>query len=206
MRSQAPLPPPRHAASLADMSLLDAIPIFARCNRLKKCDTLVASGGPVPETQKIDDADLAEANLISSEIVDGVHIPLIDIDMDAALLPSSTPGHHHLYIDKNMPFEDLIKLLEVMVEVGIVQKGFLEGTKKRGFSSLRLPHVSKYDQEEEAPKPHLKIVPKNQSLIDMEEVNLKTDLLTEKILKELAILKKNMLKLEAKLDNSELEW
>lgn len=42
-----------------------------------------------------------------------------------------------------MSFEHMIKLFEVMVEVGIMEKGFLEATKQRGFSAVRPPRTAK---------------------------------------------------------------
>ena len=130
------------------MSLLDALPKFARANKLKKANLKYTSGEEViDEDQKYEDAGLYDANLVTSEVMDGVHIPLIDLDMECALIESSTHGHNHLYINKSMPFEDLIKLLEVMVEVGLVQKGFLEGSRQRGAASLRLPHVKKENEQ-----------------------------------------------------------
>lgn len=129
------------------MNLLDAIPKFARGNRLKKIWPLFGESSDLQvEKQTEEDAGLYEANIISSEVAQGLHIPIIDLDMDAALLPSSTMGHHHLYIDKVLTFEQLIKLLEVMHEVGIVQEGVLKGAKARKYAALRLPHIHKGDE------------------------------------------------------------
>lgn len=124
------------------MSLLDAIPKFARGNRLKKAELKTGSNKFDPD-QKIEDASLYDANLITSEAAEGWHFPLIDIDMECALIPSTTPGHYHLYIDRPMRFDNYVKLLNVMRDVGIVQPGFADGTEKRGYGSLRMPHIKK---------------------------------------------------------------
>lgn len=124
------------------MSLLDAIPKFARGNRLKRAELKTGSEEFDPE-QKIEDASLYEANLITSEAAEGWHFPLIDIDMECALIPSTTPGHYHLYIDKPMTFKNYVMLLKVMRDVGIVQPGYADGTEVRGFGALRLPHIKK---------------------------------------------------------------
>ena len=130
------------------MNLLSKLPKFVRGNKLKKIYPLWQdSATPVKIEQTCEDAGLYDANVITSEYLAGYHYPIIDLDMDAALLPSSTPGHHHLYIDKLLSYDQLVRLLEVMVQVGIVQAGILEGVKKRGYATLRLPHVKKCDDQ-----------------------------------------------------------
>lgn len=89
-----------------------------------------------------------KANLVSSwTYSDGdtkYHTPVLDLDIDARLIPSTTPGHHHLIINKVMPQEDYDKLIRVMVEVGILQKGILElQWEKEGITAIRLPGVKK---------------------------------------------------------------
>lgn len=71
------------------------------------------------------------------------HLPVIDLDFDAHLEPSSTPGHFHLYLDRAMPFADYLKLLHTMCEIGLVEWGFYETAKTRGYGTLRLPGVFK---------------------------------------------------------------
>jgi hypothetical protein len=84
-----------------------------------------------------------DANLISSLLENGMHAPAIDIDLPAHLVPSSTPGHFHLYFDKEMPWKDYEKLLKVMADVGLVEKGFYSQAVKFQQTYLRLPHVKK---------------------------------------------------------------
>ena len=88
------------------------------------------------------------ANLVTSKVyeIDGVdfHTPILDLDLDAKLLPSTTHGHYHLYIDKVMPEEDYRKLIDVLVEVGILQKGIKEyQMDEEGFTAARLPGIKK---------------------------------------------------------------
>jgi len=63
--------------------------------------------------------------------------------MPVAVLPSSTPGHNHLFIDKEMSWADYEKLLKVLAEVGIIEKGYLGACRRRGHSAVRLPWVKK---------------------------------------------------------------
>lgn len=97
------------------------------------------------EERELQRVPVADAKLISSEsILPGMHRPLLDLDFRAALLPSSTKGHYHLYLERAVSTENYRKLLRVLVEVGLIQEGFakeaLDG--KRG-TTLRLPWVKK---------------------------------------------------------------
>src|SRR6187399_43822 len=83
------------------------------------------------------------ANLYGSLRLDGRHEPTLDIDHNCVLLPSTTPGHFHLYIDVPMSWENYQKLLDVMAEVGILEKGYVDVSKKYGATYVRMPHVKK---------------------------------------------------------------
>lgn len=72
-----------------------------------------------------------------------MHKPVIDLDLDAKLVPSTTPGHHHLFIDKAMTWDNYVRLLCVLAEVGIVEPGYVSACIDQGRSSVRLPHVRK---------------------------------------------------------------
>lgn len=95
---------------------------------------------------------LVEANVVTSLIkgtdvphdkYSGMHNPVIDIDVPVHLVPSTTPGHGHLYFEHAMPWADLKKLLEVMVEVGLVEPGYLGASDFRGHTCVRLPGLKK---------------------------------------------------------------
>lgn len=83
------------------------------------------------------------SNVYTSKLKSGNHAPAIDIDVPAEFIPSSTEGHGHLKFDVEMTWEDYQKLLLVMVEVGIVEKGFYEASVRRGSTFLRLPWIKK---------------------------------------------------------------
>lgn len=68
-----------------------------------------------------------------------LHRPVLDIDMNAALIPSATPGHFHLYIDKLVPWDAYEKLLQAMADCGIIEQGYADASIERGYSSARLP-------------------------------------------------------------------
>ena len=86
-----------------------------------------------------------DANIVTSELKDGsgLHSVVLDIDMDAELVPSSTPGHFHLYIDKAMTWEQYQMLLSTLSAVGIIEPGYEGASNARGFTAVRLPWVKK---------------------------------------------------------------
>lgn len=71
------------------------------------------------------------------------HRPVIDLDLNAALIPSATPGHFHLYLDKVLEHDDYMYLLNALAEVGIIESGYNTASQERGYSSARLPSKPK---------------------------------------------------------------
>lgn len=93
--------------------------------------------------QRLIYADYNDAGSPDNIVAEDVHTPVLDIDVPASLVPSSTPGKHHLYIDVPMSWDDYCKLLDVMAEVGILEPGYVSASKARGFTAVRLPWVRK---------------------------------------------------------------
>jgi hypothetical protein len=95
-----------------------------------------------------------DANLISSRIKGtSRHRPIIDIDFPAMLVPSSTEGHSHLYLDKELTKDQMERLLEVLHEVGIIADGNLNQWERFKAVFLRLPWVKKSEgATEDSPK------------------------------------------------------
>lgn len=89
-----------------------------------------------------------EANIVTSHMGVGgeLHAPVLDIDFGAQLLPSSTPGHFHLYFEKAMTWDNYCGLLKALGDVGILEPGYVKASLRRGYSSVRKPGV--YKQEE----------------------------------------------------------
>ncbi len=83
--------------------------------------------------------------LIIQEEKENLHAPAIDIDgINCEARPSSTKGNFHLYIDKPMSWADYAKLLKVLYEVGIIEKGFYQMSLEAEMSFLRV-RDRKYD-------------------------------------------------------------
>lgn len=88
---------------------------------------------------------LAEANLVSSRLPNGMHAPVIDLDGPHNLVPSSTQGHSHLYLDTPMTWRRYKLLLRALWKAGVIEEGFYRNSVRRGFSSVRPPGVFKDD-------------------------------------------------------------
>jgi hypothetical protein len=71
------------------------------------------------------------------------HAPVLDIDVPAFLVPSSTPGHSHLYIDHPMTWDAYKALLKALSDAGIIEEGFYEASKGRGSTMVRRPGILK---------------------------------------------------------------
>lgn len=76
---------------------------------------------------------------------ESIHYPVIDVDLPCLFVPSTTPGHGHLYIDHPLRWVDFVRLLELLAELGIVEQGYVEACKREGFASVRLPWIKKTD-------------------------------------------------------------
>jgi hypothetical protein len=90
----------------------------------------------------LDEASLKEPmdppNLIASKTEDGYHMPVLDIDLPIKVMPSSTPGHSHLFIEKPMAEEDYFDFLDVLVVAGLVEAGYAAASRARGASFARI--------------------------------------------------------------------
>jgi hypothetical protein len=83
------------------------------------------------------------SNVYSSRLKNGKHAPAIDIDVPFEVVESSTPGHGHLKFDVEMTWEQYARLLGVMADVGLVERGYYNASMARGESFLRLPWIKK---------------------------------------------------------------
>lgn len=74
---------------------------------------------------------------------DGMHKIVLDVDMPVVVLPSSTPGHHHLIIDKMLGYTEYFELVRALVRAGVVEPGYKDASIARGYTAVRLPWVKK---------------------------------------------------------------
>lgn len=61
----------------------------------------------------------------------------------AWLIPSTKEGHHHLYADVDLLWGVVSVMLTDLADAGVVERGYLEASDKRGATALRLPWVAK---------------------------------------------------------------
>lgn len=104
-----------------------------------------ATGGDSKKTFPTDARECPrdEANLIGSLCDDGKHMPVLDFDLPARLVPSSTEGHFHLYIDVPMEWEVYRKLIEAMRDAGLLQPGFANASIAREATMCRPEWIKK---------------------------------------------------------------
>src|SRR5690606_35829898 len=84
------------------------------------------------------------ANLITSECENGMHAPVLDIDLPVEVYPSSQLGHNHLYIQHEMTWEQYTELLTTLARCGIIEEGYANASIAKGFSAVRPVGVQKH--------------------------------------------------------------
>lgn len=123
--------------------LLEQLPAFVRSHQLA-----TIPDGDVDEddyeSEHVETEDIADADIVLSfDKTAGEHRPVLDIDFPVQVIPSSTPGHFHLYIDKAMSWSKYERLLNALSAAGIIEEGYASVSKERGYTSVRLPWVKK---------------------------------------------------------------
>lgn len=133
------------------LSDLRKLPVFAQGHKLStltaKQDSLDEYDGAGEPTDDLNKAEVVTSRVdtIDSEdmILHGRHRPILDIDFPVVVLPSSTEGHHHLYLDKTLTWGQYRKLLEVLSEVGIIEANYAKASIARHHTAVRLPWIKK---------------------------------------------------------------
>lgn len=89
--------------------------------------------------------DVEKATVITSRVDgrDGMHKVVLDLDLPAKLVPSSTEGHFHLYVDHELSWERYSKLLDALADAGLIENGYAGASQARGHTAARLPWVKK---------------------------------------------------------------
>lgn len=122
----------------------------------------------IDEKARVQVDEWEKANLISSLCDDGMHKPVIDVDhmtswcavahiIDASrevngirvvaeqieIVPSSTPGHCHVYVNRPMRWFAYSRLLRELHKRGVIEPGYLEASLAREQTFVRRPGVYK---------------------------------------------------------------
>lgn len=105
--------------------------------------------GAYSHDSAVETQDITQAMTINSNMEKGPwehtvsHKVVLDIDVPAVLIPSSSPSHSHLYIDKDVPWPLYEKLLRVLAECGIIEEGYAGASIEREYTTLRTPWTIK---------------------------------------------------------------
>ena len=89
---------------------------------------------------------------------DEIHLPCFDVDKPLmaheklkldrmfpgyVTYPSSTPGHCHVYSDTPLDGKTYFGYLQDLADFDIVEQGYVNASRARGSTFLRLPHIRK---------------------------------------------------------------
>ena len=97
-------------------------------------------------------SSMADADIITSQIENSkMHTIMLDLDVPAKLIRSTTAGHSHLYIDVPVCWPRYKLLLEALALAGVLEPAYVEHSKTKGFTALRLPWVKKEERSSAHP-------------------------------------------------------
>lgn len=89
-----------------------------------------------------------QANLVSSITTDGRQMPILDLDFPHHFEPSTTPGHHHLYLDIPMSKFKWFCLMTGLALSGVIELHFYAWSLRRGGNFVRIPTSKKLSEAE----------------------------------------------------------
>lgn len=98
-----------------------------------------------PDRGTVLTTDKAEANVINSDVLNSwnaEHKIILDIDFPVHVVESSE-GKSHLYIDYAVSWDQVVMLMSVLVELGLLERGYMYASIDRGFTSVRVPWALK---------------------------------------------------------------
>jgi hypothetical protein len=97
-----------------------------------------------------------EGNLVSSMVQPGFHRPVLDLDIPHMYVPSSTPGHGHLYLNGVFLNDSQhFAFISSLVHFNVLGEGSLAQVKAQNMSLVRAMHIRK-GSELEHPIPDVK--------------------------------------------------
>jgi hypothetical protein len=82
--------------------------------------------------------------------------PRFDINTHIRWVPSTTEGHHHVYVEWAVEWDPYLAALKVLANEGVVEHGYARAAEARGQTFVRMPHVKR------PPRPttvEMKVVP-----------------------------------------------
>lgn len=134
---------------------IELLPEYVRTHQLAKLAPLQDGedwdgdySGEVVPGDKLEDAEVVTSLTGEQKkglfgMVEDKHRPILDIDIPMHIIPSTTKGHGHLYIDKEITWFQYKRLLEVLSDCGIIERGYLNVSIAREHTAVRLPWIKK---------------------------------------------------------------
>lgn len=100
--------------------------------------------GSYDEQREHERAGTDTATVVTSEIEGTrLHAPVLDLDIEHALIPSSTPGHAHLFLNVALSWREYRRLLKALARAGVIEPGYVKMSLRQGYSTARVPWVRK---------------------------------------------------------------
>lgn len=124
------------------------------------------------------ETDPEHALLIGSKVKDpwGHERYRLVLDLDrhnVALLPSSTPGHHHLVIDTRLGQFDHNRVLEALAAAGVIEWGFAESGQRSPLGATMRPPWVRKGEDKTLAQQHGWLTPAEQVIYDeLAELNV----------------------------------
>lgn len=137
---------------------LDRLPQYVRTHQLAKLAPAQESeewdgdySGEAVPADRLEEAEVVTSYTGGSKKglwgdAEKLHRPILDIDIPMHIIPSTTEGHGHLYIDKELTWWEYKRLLEVLADCGIIERGYLNVSIAREHTAVRLPWIKKAAQ------------------------------------------------------------
>lgn len=93
--------------------------------------------------------DIDEATVITSSVERStdIHRPVLDFDFPVKVVPSSAPGHFHVYLDHMMAWDKYKALLLALQSAGLLDKAYVDQCVDNRESCVRLPWITKESLE-----------------------------------------------------------
>lgn len=87
----------------------------------------------------------------------GIHLPILDLDVEHRYERSTTEGHAHLYLDRPIPTWRWVILMWGLRVGKVSDKGFFAWSLRRRGNFVRLPSVRKLTNTKRRKAPHSRL-------------------------------------------------
>lgn len=115
-----------------------------RKHRYYKVENLTASDVTPKQPDDRVEVTEREANLVSSQLQNSdFHMPILDFDFECELIPSSTPGHFHFYINKEISWPEYMAVLTSLAAAGLLEVNYVQASIARRATFVRKPGILK---------------------------------------------------------------